>query len=355
MVSARLQWFWPVFALVLGYIIYQLRDAMVPFAAAFFLAYALDPLVARLQRMGTSRLIGTAIVTGLLFLIVIALFLIVIPFLIDQAIAFAGKAPAIAERLRLLILASPLTEQVRGLVDMQSALSQLSTMMGSAGDGVASVARSLLSGGRAFFGLLSLLVFAPIIAIYLLLDWQRMLDALDTLIPPHRRETVLHIIRDVNHSLTGFIRGQSLICLFLGLWYAIGLTLAGLNFAILIGVSAGFFSFIPFVGSMGGLIVALGFGLVQFWPDYWSVLCVALVFASGQFLEGNILSPRIVGGAVGLHPVWLMFSLFAFGSLFGFLGLLVAVPLAATIGVLLRHAVQAYRDSAVYLDEDRKL
>ena len=354
MVSARLQWFWPIFALVLGYIIYQLRDAMVPFAAAFFLAYALDPIVTRLQRLGASRLLATSVVTGILFVIVIALFLIVIPFLLDQAVAFAGNAPAIAERLRALILASPLTEQVRGLIDMQSALSQLSTMMGSAGDGIASVARSLLSGGRAFFGLLSLLVFAPIIAIYLLLDWQRMIDVLESLIPPQRKDIVLRIIHDVDHSLTGFIRGQSLICLFLGLWYAIGLSIAGLHFAVLIGASAGFFSFIPFVGSMGGLIVALGFGLVQFWPDYWSLLGVALVFASGQFLEGNILSPRIVGGAVGLHPVWLMFSRFAFGSLFGFLGLLVAVPLAATIGVLLRHAIHAYRESTVYLDPEPK-
>lgn len=352
MTAARLPVFWPLFAVVVGVIVYELRDALVPFAAAFFIAYALDPLVGRIQSMGVSRLIATAIVTGFLFLVVLILFLVGIPFLIDQALAFASKAPAIAERLRLMILASPLTEQVRGLVDMQSALGQLSTLMGSAGDGVASVARSLLSGGRAFFGLLSLLVFAPIIAIYLLLDWQRMLDVLESLIPPHRKDTVLHIIHDIDHSLTGFLRGQSLICLFLGLWYAIGLSLAGLNFAILIGASAGFFSFIPFVGSMGGLVVALGFGLVQFWPDYWSLLMVALVFASGQFLEGNILSPRIVGGAVGLHPVWLMFSLFAFGSLFGFFGLLIAVPLAATLGVLLKHAVLAYRQSSVYLDAD---
>ena len=352
MTAARLPVFWPLFAVVVGVIFYELRDALVPFAAAFFIAYALDPLVGRIQSMGVSRLIATAIVTGFLFLVILILFLVGIPFLIDQGLAFASKAPAIAERLRLMILASPLTEQVRGLVDMQSALGQLSTLMGSAGDGVASVARSLLSGGRAFFGLLSLLVFAPIIAIYLLLDWQRMLDVLESLIPPHRKDTVLHIIQDIDHSLTGFLRGQSLICLFLGLWYAIGLSLAGLNFAVLIGASAGFFSFIPFVGSMGGLVVALGFGLVQFWPDYWSILMVALVFASGQFLEGNILSPRIVGGAVGLHPVWLMFSLFAFGSLFGFFGLLIAVPLAATLGVLLRHAVLAYRKSPVYLDAD---
>ena len=354
MTSARLPVFWPLFAIILGVIFYELRDALVPFAAAFFIAYALDPLVLRIQSLGASRLIATAIVTGVLFLIVLILFLVGIPFLIDQGLAFASKAPAIAERLRLMILASPLTEQVRGLVDMQSALSQLSSLMGSAGDGVASVARSLLSGGRAFFGLLSLLVFAPIIAIYLLLDWHRMLAVLDELIPPHRKDMVLHIIHDIDHSLTGFLRGQSLICLFLGVWYAVGLSLAGLNFAVLIGASAGFFSFIPFVGSMGGLVVALGFGLVQFWPDYWSVLMVALVFASGQFLEGNILSPRIVGGAVGLHPVWLMFSLFAFGSLFGFFGLLIAVPLAATLGVLLRHAVLAYRNSEIYLKADDK-
>ena len=354
MTSVRLPVFWPLIALVLGVIFYELRDALVPFAAAFFIAYALDPLVVRIEKAGMSRLIATAIVMGFLFLIVLIVFLVGIPFLIDQALAFASKAPAIAERLRLMILASPLTEQVQGLVDVQSALGQLSKLLGSAGDGVSSVARSLLSGGRAFFGLLSLLVFAPIIAIYLLLDWHRMLAVLESLIPPHRKDMVLHIAHDIDHSLTGFLRGQSLICLFLGLWYAIGLYLVGLNFAVLIGASAGFLSFIPFVGSMGGLVAALCFGLVQFWPDYWSLLSVALVFASGQFLEGNILSPRIVGGAVGLHPVWLMFSLFAFGSLFGFFGLLVAVPLAATLGVLLRHSISAYRASPIYLQADDK-
>ena len=355
MISARLQWFWPLFALIVGFLLYQLRDAMVPFAAAFFIAYALDPLVNRLQHYGASRLIATAIVTGFLIVAVVALFFFVIPFLLDQASALATHAPAIAERLRALILASPLADQVRGAIDIHSAMAQLSNLMGSAGDGLASVARSLLSGGRAIFGLFSILVFAPIIAIYLLLDWQKMQEVIASLIPPHKRPLVFTILNDIDQSLTGFIRGQSLICLFLGVWYAAGLSLTGLNFAVLIGATAGFFSFIPFVGSMGGLLVAVAFALVQFWPDYWSVLAVALVFATGQFLEGNILSPRIVGGAVGLHPVWLMFSLFAFGGLFGFLGLLIAVPMAATLGVLIRHAVKAYRESELYREASEPL
>jgi len=350
--TGRIQLFWVLVALAAGLIIAVLRDAMLPFDAAFFLAYALDPVVTRFEKLGLSRAMATTLVTGVLALVIVAVFLVVIPFLIDQSLAFAARAPAIAERLRLMLVQSVLADRLRGLVDLQDISSHLSTIMGSAGEWVASLARSLLSGGRAVFGLVSLLVFAPIIAIYLLIDWHRMLGVLDDLVPPARRPLVHAIVGDIDRSLTGFLRGQSLICLFLGLWYAAGLALVGLNFGVLIGSVAGFLSFVPFLGSAGGLLVGLGFGLVQFWPDYWPILGVLAVFASGQVLEGNILSPRIVGGAVGLHPVWLMFSLFAFGSLFGFLGLVIAVPLAATIGVLVRHAVKSYRSSAAFLGVD---
>ena len=349
---SRIQLFWALVALAIGLIIALLRDAMLPFAAAFFLAYALDPVVSRFEKFGLSRAMATTVVTGVLALVIVTVFLVVIPFLIDQSLAFAARAPAIAEQLRLMLVQSVLADRLRGLVDLQDISGHLSTIMGSAGEWLASLARSLLSGGRAIFGLVSLLVFAPIIAIYLLIDWKQMLKVLDDLVPPSYRPLVHEIVCDIDRSLTGFLRGQSLICLFLGLWYAAGLALVGLNFGVLIGSVAGFLSFVPFLGSAGGLLVGLGFGLVQFWPDYLPIVGVLAVFTSGQVLEGNILSPRIVGGAVGLHPVWLMFSLFAFGSMFGFLGLVIAVPLAATIGVLVRHAVRSYRSSAAFLGAD---
>ncbi len=153
---------------------------------------------------------------------------------------------------------------------------------------------------------------------------------------------------EINRSTAGFVRGQGTLCLVLGLIYAVGLTVVGLNFGILIGIFAGLISFIPYVGSMVGLVLSVGVAFVQFWPDWPWIVAVACVFFFGQFVEGNILQPRLVGKSVGLHPVWLMFALFAFGALFGFVGLLIAVPAAAAVAVLVRFAVARYLQSPMY-------
>ena len=196
--------------------------------------------------------------------------------------------------------------------------------------------KSLLTGGAALIGILSLLV----------------VTTLDGLIPLRHREEVRFLARDIDRALAGFLRGQSLVCAFLGAWYAIGLSLIGLNFGFLIGISAGVLSFIPYVGSLTALILSAIVALVQGWPDWRLLLLSLAVVLSGQFLEGNVLSPKLVGASVGLHPVWLMFALLAFGSLFGFTGLIVAVPVAAAIGVLLRFAIRRYRASPLYLGQD---
>jgi predicted PurR-regulated permease PerM len=182
----------------------------------------------------------------------------------------------------------------------------------------------------------------------MLVDWDRMVSTIDNFVPPRHRKTVRLLALQINRAIGGFIRGQALVCMFLGTWYAVGLTLCGLNYGVLIGVIAGVLTVIPYVGSLTGLFLATGVALGQFWPDYVQIILVLAVFFSGQFLEGNILSPKLVGDAVGLHPVWLMFSLLASGSLFGFVGLLVAVPIAATIGVLSRFAIGRYMQSPLY-------
>ena len=157
------------------------------------------------------------------------------------------------------------------------------------------------------------------------------------------------LAREIDAAIAGFVRGQTAVCLILGSFYAVALTLSGLNFGLLIGLISGLITFIPYVGSMTGLILALGVAVAQFWPDWSSILMVLGIFLVGQFLEGNVLAPKLVGESVGLHPVWLMFALLAFGYLFGFVGLLVAVPLAATIGVLVRFALRALpRKLALY-------
>lgn len=175
-----------------------------------------------------------------------------------------------------------------------------------------------------------------------------MVAKVDQWIPRDYVADVRQIAKEIDQAIAGFIRGQGSLCLILGIYYAVGLSLVGLNFGLLIGLFAGMISFIPYVGSMVGLVLAIGVALVQFWPDYPWIGLVLVVFFSGQFLEGNILQPKLVGSSVGLHPVWLMFALFAFGALFGFVGLLVAVPAAAAVGVLVRFALSRYLQSDLY-------
>jgi len=191
-------------------------------------------------------------------------------------------------------------------------------------------------------------VITPVVAFYILIDWDKLLSSVDSLIPPAHRDTVHGILHDIDRALAGFLRGQSIVCLILGLWYGIGLSLIGLNFGFLIGFSAGMLSFVPYVGSMLALVLSVIIAIVQGWPS-WSMTLLALaVVGSGQFLEGNVLSPKLVGESVGLHPVWLMFALLAFGSMFGFVGLLIAVPVAAALGVLVRFALAQYRNSEFF-------
>ncbi len=196
--------------------------------------------------------------------------------------------------------------------------------------------------------LVSLLVVTPIVAFYLLLDWDHLVAKIDSWVPRDYVQEVRTIARDIDRAMAGFIRGQGTVCLLLGIFYAIGLSLAGLNFGLAIGFGAGLLSFIPYVGALVGGVLAIGVALVQFWPDYTMILVIIGIFAAGQFIEGNFLSPKLVGSSIGLHPVWLMFALFAFGYLFGFVGLLLAVPLAAAMGVFVRYALGQYLGSKLF-------
>jgi len=211
-----------------------------------------------------------------------------------------------------------------------------------------------VGGAFLVFSVLSLLVITPVVAFYLLCDWDRVVVTVDGWIPRQHRDTVHALARDVDAAIAGFVRGQAVICLILAAFYSIGLTLAGLHSGFLIGLMTGLFSFIPFVGALTGFLVAAIVAVAQFWPEWVPMAMVAGVFLIGQGLEGYILSPKLVGAKVGLHPVWLMFSLLAFGYLFGFVGLLIAIPLAAAIGVLVRFALRKYTESPVYTGQKPK-
>lgn len=342
--------FW-IAALVLSALaLYLLRDILLPFVAGLALAYMLDPLADRFERLGLGRLGATVLILFLFLLVFVLALILVLPLIAHQLVAFAGNLPQYVGRLQALIAeqGGPLLERVAGrdaLADIQRSVGD---WMGQGAAWAAGFLRSLWSGGRALIGVFALLVVTPVVAFYLLVDWDRMIASVDSWLPRRHRETIRALGREIDRAIAGFIRGQAAVCMILGTFYAVGLSLVGLNFGALIGMTAGLLSFIPYIGSLTGLVLSLGIALVQFWPDWTMVLLTLGVFVVGQFLEGNILSPKLVGGAVGLHPVWLMFALFAFGSLFGFVGLLLAVPLAAAVGVLTRFALRRYLASPLY-------
>lgn len=342
--------FWLGALALFGLGLYVFSGILLPFVAGLALAYFLDPVADRLERIGFSRLWATVVILGVFILVFVLALLLLAPLLASSLADFAAKVPGYAQRLQQLLVerGTPYLQRLGPNFQPPDLQGSLGDFIGKGVAWLGDVLRSLWSGSQTLIGIVSLVVVTPVVAFYLLVDWDRMIAQVDTWTPPRYRPTVRELARDINEAIGGFIRGQSLVCLLLGAWYAIGLLLCGLNFGFLIGMLAGLISFIPYVGSLTGLVLATSVAIVQFWPDWVMVGAVLAVFFSGQFLEGNILSPKLVGEAIGLHPVWLMFALFAFGALFGFVGLLLAVPMAATVGVLARFALKRYLASPIY-------
>jgi len=341
--------FWTAALLVFVGLLWLLHHILLPFVVGAALAYLLDPLANRLTQHGMSRLVAALVILAAFVIVFAGLFVLIAPVLANQ---FAGLIQHIPAYVR----------HVQSLVTDPSHPWLKSIIGSTAGDGdwsagvlvnksiayLTDVLPTLLTKGEALLSLFSLLVITPVVAFYLLADWKRVLAAFDDLIPLPQRQTVRGLLREINRALSGYLRGQLLVCAILGAYYAIGLTLAGLSFGVLIGVVSGFLTFVPYVGSLTALVVSFGVALAQFLPDWTRILIVVGVVLFGQFLEGNVLSPKLVGGSVGLHPVWLIFALLACGYLFGFVGLVLAVPLAAAAGVLTRFAMGRYRASPLY-------
>ncbi len=348
--------FWTAGLVAFVLVLYALRPVLLPFVAGMALAYALDPLADRLERLGLSRLVATSVILVVFALIFVAFLIALVPVLAHQTGQFADRLPEYGQKLQEI--AREIGHSwlqigwVRDLLGMNgpegaSPIAN-SNIIGKAAGWVGQILQSLLSGGLALVNLAALLTVTPVVAFYLLNDWDRMIAQIDSWLPRDHAETIRALARQIDDALAGFVRGQGLVCLTLGIFYAVGLSLTGLNFGLLIGLGAGLISFIPYVGSIVGFVVSIGVASVQFWPDWIMIAAVAVVFGVGQFLEGNILQPKFVGGHVGLHPVWLIFALFAFGYLFGFVGMLIAVPLAAAVGVLARFGLRQYLESRFY-------
>jgi predicted PurR-regulated permease PerM len=343
--------FWLAALVVFILLLWLLSPILLPFIAGLAIAYLLTPLTDRLEHLGLHRLAAALIIIALVVLAIILVILLVAPILGGQLSSFIDNIPGYVTKLRSLVT-DPSNPWVQKLVGSGIASDKTISDLVTQGAGyLTTLLKSLWSGGRALISLFSLIVITPVVAFYLIYDWHSMIRSADSWIPLHQRDTVRSLAHEVDAAIAGFVRGQSAVCLILGTYYALGLTLAGLNFGLLIGLISGLITFIPYVGSMTGLILALAVAVAQFWPHYAPVLIVLGIFLVGQFLEGNVLSPKLVGQSVGLHPVWLIFALLAFGYLFGFVGLLVAVPLAATIGVLCRFALRRYLESSLFTGE----
>jgi predicted PurR-regulated permease PerM len=343
--------FWIAMLAAVIAVVVLLREVLLPFVAGAVLAYLLDPLATRLERAGMNRLVATLAIVGLFIASVVALMALTAPIIVDEVAYFVDSLPLYLKQLRGLA-----TDQSRpwlskiigeGLRQAEQSFGELTTL---ATGWLADFLRSVWSGGRALISVFSLSVVAPIVACYLINDWNRMIAVVDNWVPPAHRDTVRALAREIDDTIGGFVLGQGALCLILGFFYAAALLLIGLKHGLLIGFAAGLMSFVPYLGSLTGLVVSTSVAIAQFWPNWTLILTVPAIFFVGQSLADYVLSPYLVGRRVNLNPVWVMFALFAFGYLFGFVGLLIAVPLAAAIGVLLRFALRQYYASPLYAD-----
>lgn len=340
--------FWAIgFALFVA-LLWLLADALLPFVVGLAIAYLLDPFVDRLESLRLPRWLATTLVLLSFTVALTAFVLLLLPLVQAQVAQLVEVLPGYANRLRAQV--EPVIE--RFLHDLSAEdMERLRTAAGQyAGDvagWVAQVLKGVLSGGIAFFDVLSVIFITPVVAFYLLRDWDLLVATVDGWLPRRHAETIRAQTREVDETLAGFLRGQATVCLALGVFYAVALSMAGLHFGLVIGLLAGFLSFVPYVGSLFGFVSSVGLALMQF-EEPWRVVVVAVIFLVGQAVEGNVLTPKLVGERVGLHPVWVIFALLAGGSLFGFVGVLLAVPVAAVIGVLTRFALRQYLDSPLY-------
>ncbi|PIL18524.1 membrane protein [Puniceibacterium antarcticum] len=336
--------YWGIATLIIAVTLWYLGDVLLPFLIGGAVAYFLDPVADRLQRLGFSRSLATATITLVALLIFVILMLLVVPLLIQQTGQLINTAPQLFDNLQTF-----LAERFPNLLDEGGVVRETLISLGNViRDKGGELLNTAISSAASLINIALLFVIVPVVSVYLLLDWDRMVARVDDLLPRDHAPTVRKIAGEIDNTLASFIRGMGTVCLILGTYYAIALMLVGLQFGLVVGFIAGLITFIPYVGALVGGTLAIGLGLFQFWGDWLSLGMVAAIFVLGQVIEGNVLTPKLVGNSVGLHPVWLIFSLSVFGTLFGFVGMLIAVPVAAACGVVARFAVAQYKDSRLY-------
>ena len=340
--------FWFGSVALICFLVFILKGILMPFILSFILAYILNPLIVKLQKKNLSRTLSTTIVVvGLSFAVLMSI-LILLPVLQAQIISFVVKIPALANALWTKV--QPVFEAIKEHIS-ETQLSYLketlSVQTSNLFNDISTTLMRLFTGWSALFNVISFVIITPVVVFYLLLDWNEIVCKIKQLIPQNKANVINVKINEMDEILSAFIRGQAIVCLFLALFYGFGLTAVNLDFGFSIGFIAGIFSFIPYVGSLTGFILSLLLAFTQS-ADWSLFLGILMVFGIGQFLEGYILTPKLVGDKIGLHPVWVIFALMAGAYLFGFLGVLLAVPVSAVLGVLVRSAISCYKNSIYY-------
>ncbi|MFD1911721.1 AI-2E family transporter [Halodurantibacterium flavum] len=336
--------YWGIAAAVFLALLWLMGNTLLPFIVAAAIAYLLDPIADRLERLGLSRLLAVIVITLMAVVALVALLILLVPVLIDQGTQLINTAPDIFRQL-LEFLSARFPEYVNEDSVLRDTLANVGEMIRARGG---ELLNTLMSSVRNVVSALVFIVIVPVVSFYLLLDWDNLVARIDSLLPRDHAPTIRRLALEVDEALSGFVRGQSAVIGILAIYYSVTLMSVGLPFGLVVGVVTGGVSFIPYIGAILGGTISIGLALFTFWGEPVWIAAVVVIFIIGQILEGNILVPKLVGGYVGLHPVWLLLALSVFGSLFGFAGMLVAVPVAAALGVLVRFAAHRYRESALY-------
>ncbi|MFA4994378.1 MAG: AI-2E family transporter [Bdellovibrionales bacterium] len=341
--------FWLLALAAFAALLWIFNPVLFPFLAGLAIAYFLEPVVSGLEKRGIRRWAGSLIVLSLFLFVVASVFILIWPMISTQVSALISALPEYVKQIREQYL--PWVQNWLSRFspeDMEKIRNAATQSTGEAVGLVGRTVQGILSGGSALIDTVALSILTPVTAFYVLRDWRSMTKAIDQLIPRAHYDVIREQMSEINTTLSGFLRGQAIVCLVLGVFYSLGLALNGLQYGATVGIVAGILTIIPYVGTIFGWVTSVVLASVQFEGDWLRIGLVFSVFAVGQFLEGYVLTPRLVGKRVGLHPVWIFFALIAGIKLMGFTGALIAVPLAAVIGVLVRFGARVYKSSSMY-------
>jgi predicted PurR-regulated permease PerM len=339
----RIHWGWLLLLIGFGALFWASRSVLGPFVAGFIVAYLLDPTTQRLEKRGWPRWLAAMVVLVLFFAALIGVLLASAPIIQAEVIQLTKTLPTLIDNT--LPLAERLLNDTRMFSNSQEIFANISN---KAVEWFSSSFGSIVAGSLAFVNLLSFIVITPIVAFYLLRDWPVIVKQIESWWPRAKLPVIKALWAEADEALSGFVRGQSLVCLALAVFYAAGWSLVGLNYAIVLGLLAGVLGFVPFLGVIFAVGLSLLIALGQWGFDPVQLGMVIGVFAVGQVLESSVLTPNLIGNRIGLHPVWVLFAVFAGGTIAGIVGVFFAVPVAAVLGVIVRHALAHYRTSSFY-------